>query len=303
MRYEGFGPLCAAYAFLNTIRCPKAKPEEYELLSGEPFGVKHVSGDRHNLLSPFVDSFKTVEPTAQLFGYASCMDQFSLSADCVEFISLKPSGSRVMVGPIDMGRLLHLPQNLFYLGGSHYISIEVLSTDCFIVIDSEGVLAYKYNKKVLSSILSIEKIASANNYFHIWSFSEISSKTNPHEYPSLILRRAVTNLEKAEQAGEGSQAFNACFNAIKDISPSNWGLILFYDMNFQIQRQLLILQYLSRHLPNDIIDILKNQINVFYELRQQSFQKKSLNIDDFNKLADYERELLNKLQALRLQEI
>jgi len=124
MHYNGFGAWCAAYAFLNTTQLIGKDPEIYELLSGVPFGIKHRENDSFGMLTPFTEPCFRVEATAEMLGYKATRFQFNDIVDAVTYLA-KSDGMRFMVGPVDMGYLLHLPQNLYYAGQSHYIAIAV----------------------------------------------------------------------------------------------------------------------------------------------------------------------------------
>jgi hypothetical protein len=304
VRYEGFGAYCAGYAFLNTTNCEKVSPEEYELLSGVPFGIKHIVGDSHRMLTPFFEPCFRVEFTAELLGFSSQYNRLNQISDSVEYISKMPTGSRVMLGPIDMGCLLHLPQNLYYKGESHYISIEIMTDNDFVIIDSEGVIAFKYDKKSLLSALSVESIPESGGCLNIWSFSEAAGAgIAPSEYRSLILKYAVKNMGYAEQAGEGSQSFTTCYKAIEFSNPAEWGLKLFHGLNFQIQRKSLFLECVNKWRLNGITDIIYNQINILCSLRECALKKKRMSFGDFENIATYERELLNQLNAIHAREV
>jgi hypothetical protein len=302
MSYEGFGALCAAYAFLNTTGFPKISPETYELLSGVPFGIKHIVGDSHRMLTPFVEPCHRIGSTASLLGYSTTLSQFSDIVGATTYIAQFPIESRVMLGPVDMGYLTHLPQNLYYCGESHYFSIVVWSRECFIAVDSEGTLSYKYDKKTLTSVLNSDRISESNGLLNVWKFNRVNDYLQQKDYRSIILRLAISNMNSAEDSGNGSQSFIACYNDLKDVNPIEWSLKLYYELNFLIQRKLLFSVQLRKWCLVSAKNILMEQIKTLCELREDALQKQTPNKKLYEQVAYHERALLQIFAGLKKKE-
>jgi hypothetical protein len=289
MNYDGFGAWCAAYAFLNTTCFSKGEPYTYELLSGVPFGLKHRANDRQRMLTPLIEPCFRVEATATMLGYTTTMMRFANINTAISYIAQLPSGSRVMAGPVDMGYLTHLPQNLYYTGQSHYFSIAKNTSNRFIVIDSEGVLCYLYDEEALRQILNVECLPEADGLLNIWRFDKTDNYLPDSEYKRTILQCAASNLKKAEAEGQGSQAFIACSDALAGVDPTQWHLRLFFELNFVIQRKYLFSKRLRQWGAHTAHDVLTQQLHTLCTLREQTMRKEPINIDLFQRASDYER--------------
>jgi len=288
MNYNGFGAWCAAYAFLNTTQRNVTTPEEYELLSGVPFGIKHRQNDLHRTLSPYVEPCMRVVETAQLLGFSATKAEFAKADDIIYYLTFMPE-ERAMVGPIDMGFLSHLPQNLYYRGQSHYVSIDTRNSDCFLLTDSEGVLCYKYNQLTLEQILNTDKIPESEGYINVWHFNKTDDYTlSPEKFKNIVLNQAETNMKNAERFDQGSKAFIKCGEALVNVIPKKWVLKLFYEINYVIQRKCLFLKWSKLWNISSITELLTNQINLLYLIRSQTLSENQIDMSLMSQIAQHE---------------
>ena len=298
MSCRGFGAWCAAYAFLNTVKCRTITPELYTLLSGVPFGLKHRHGDSFRILTPLIEPCFRVESTSSMIGYNSAKHQFSDAIEAVRFLSSLPLTNRAMVGPIDMGFLPHLPQNMYYCGQSHYISVEKLDNQHLLVIDSEGVPSYKYEINTFHKILNIQNIPEANGILSIWCFEKQDSFVSADNWEPTIVGIAVKNLQCAEQEGQGSKAITACADFLSGVDVKNWYLKLCYELNYLIQRKNLFLSQLVKLGAEVQIRIVEKQLDALCNIRKCSMFETKIDLDFFRYLADHEQELAIKMAWL-----
>jgi hypothetical protein len=298
MNYNGFGALCAAYAFLNTVKCSTIDPELYELLSGVPFGLKHLKGDPFRILTPLDEPYLRVEATSGMLGYMSQIHQFKDSLEAVHYILALPVNACAMIGPIDMGFLTHLPLNLFYCGRSHYISVEKCENNSIAVIDSEGVLMYKYDNDSLCKILSVISIPNTNGKINIWQFENFNSSLARRDFEHVIIDIAAKNLQRAEAVGQGSQAILTCANLLENDDIKKWALKLCHELNYLIQRKHLLLNQLLKQGADSQISIVNQQLDILCVIRKSAMYETRTDYDLFKRLADYERELTTSISQL-----
>jgi len=298
LNYSGFGAWCASYAFLNTVKCSAISPETYELLSGVPFGLKHRKDDPFRILTPLDEPCLRVEATSKILGYISQTHRFKDSFEAVRFFLNLPVNTRVMVGPIDMGFLTHLPLNLYYCGQSHYISLEKCEDNSIIVIDSEGTMNYKYSKDSLYEVLNITSVPDANGIINIWQFWKSDSSLVKHDLEYVIIDIAAENLRRAETAGQGSQAILACAELVKNDDIKKWALKLCYELNYIIQRKYLLSNQLLEQGADSQINIVKRQLDILCIIRKSAMNETKIDFDLFKRLADYERELTISISKL-----
>jgi hypothetical protein len=298
MNYNGFGEWCAAYAFLNTVKCSTISPETYELLSGVPFGLKHCKGDSFRILTPLDEPCLRVEATSEMLGYASQTHRFKDSLEAVRCVLALPFNTRVMIGPIDMGFLTHLPQNLYYSGQSHYISVEKCKDNSLVVIDSEGALCCKYSDDSLHKVLDITCIPDANAAINIWRFEKLDSSLAKNDFRYVIIDIAARNLQRAEAVGQGSQAMLACANLLGNGDMKKWALKFCYELNYIIQRKYLLSNQLLEQGADSQISVVKQQLDILCIIRKSAMYETKIDLDLFKRLADYERELTIRIAQL-----
>jgi len=301
MKYNGFGVLCAAYAFLNTVKSSAISPEMYELLSGVPFGLRHCKGDLYRVLEPLNEPCSRVEVTSGMLGYISQTHQFQDSLKAVHYILTLPVNMRVMIGPVDMGFLKHIPLQNYYKRQSHYFSVEKCEDNNIVVIDSEGTLSYKYGNDTLHEILNITSIPDSNGIINVWQFKKLESSLPKKNFNYAIIEIAAQNLQRAEAIGQGSQAILACADLLENENIKKWALKMCYEVNYLIQRKYLLSNQLLEHGANIQNNIIKQQLDILYIIRKAMMYKTEINLDLFKRLAEYENELTIRITQLTIQ--
>ena len=298
MDYKGFGAWCTAYAFLNTVKCRTITPELYTLLSGTPFGLKHRHGDSFRILTPLIEPCFSVESTSSMLGYDSTENQFCDAIEAGQFLSRLPLASCAMVGPIDMGFLPHLPQNMYYCGQSHYISVEKIDYQHLLVIDSEGVINYSYGINAFHKVLNVKNIPEANGTIKIWNFEKQNDFLAMDNWEHTIISIAAENLQRAEQEGQGSKAITACADVLSNVDMKEWYLKLCYELNYLIQRKNLFLRQLLKLGAEIQIRLIEKQLDVLCHMRKHCMCETKIEPDFFRYLANYEQELAIKVTQL-----
>lgn len=260
----------------------------YELLSGVPFGLKHSSNHKFKILTPFVEPCFRVADTAKLLGYRSEHWRFGSAQEAVQFMADFRSGQRIMMGPINMGWLRHLPQNMMYGGQSHYIAIEKRSQDHYRVIDSECVLGYEYTAEKLCGIIGVDRIPEAKGGINGWRFERMSDEpVRKERYRQLIIEKARQNLMQAEHEGQGSRAVLACHEFLADKDIREWSTVIYHEINYLIQRKELAVRYQTA--------LIEQELDILCEIRNDALLCKSMDYILFKRLADCEHALANKI--------
>ena len=288
--YCGFGAWCAAYAFLNTTRCRRVTPELYELLSGVPFGIAFHIRCPSRILVPFAEPYHEVEAVAKVLGYKAAAHKYDDISSVMDFLAELPPYSRVMIGPINMGFLDYLPQNMFYMNQSHYISVEKQEDGKYRITDSECVFAASCTGKHLRKIISPKDIPEANGAVHVWRFERAGDGYPEEKFVSVIRDVAYGNLSKAEKAGHGSLAVKRCAEFLSAADIDGRRLKTCYDINYLLQRKLLAegcCAIWSAYQKK----IIERQIDILCILRGDIMAGGSVNTDLLLSFADLEYEL------------
>lgn len=296
--YCGFGAWCAAYAFLNTTRCHRVTPELYELLSGVPFGIAFHMRYPSRILVPFAEPYNEVETVAEVLGYKAEARKYEDISSAVDFVSGLPPHSKAMIGPINMGFLDYLPQNMFYMNQSHYISVEKQEGGKYRITDSECTLAASCTDEHLRKIISPKDIPEANGTVHVWRFKRAGDGYPKEEFVSVIRGVAYENLSKAEKAEHGSLAVKRCAEFLSAVDIDGRRLRICYDINYLLQRKLLAegCRAIWSAYQKKIIE---RQIDILCILRGDIMAGRSVNTDLLLRFADLEYDLVASTERQR----
>lgn len=290
LHYCGFGAWCAAYAFLNTTQCFRVTPEVYELLSGVPFGIAFHMRCPSRIFVPFAEPCNEVETVAKVLGYKATAGRYNDISSAVDFLSGLPPHSKVMIGPINMGFLDYLPQNIFYMNQSHYISVNKQEDGKYRITDSESTLAVSCTSERLKKIVSPKDIPEANGTIHVWQFKGAGDGRSKEEFISIIKGVAYENLSKAEKAGHGSLAVKRCAEFLSAADIKGRQLKICYDINYLLQRKLLA-EGCCAIWSADQKKIIAKQIDILCILRGDIMAGRSVNTNLLLRFADLEYDL------------
>lgn len=296
--YCGFGAWCAAYAFLNTTQCRRVTPKLYELLSGVPFGIAFHTRYPSRILVPFAEPYNEVETVAHVLGYKATAHKYDDVSSAMDFLSGLPPHSKVMIGPINMGFLDYLPQNMFYMNQSHYISVKKQEDGKYRITDSECALAVSCTDEHLRKIISPKDIPEANGAVYVWRFKRAGDGYPKEEFVSIIKGVAYENLSKAEKAGHGSLAVKRCAEFLSAMDIDGRQLRICYDINYLLQRKLLAegcCAIWSAYQKK----IIEKQIDVLCILRGDIMASRSVNTSLLLRFADLEYDLTVSLEQQR----
>lgn len=286
--YCGYGAWCAAYAFLNTTQCCRVTPELYELLSGVPFGIAFHMKCPSRILVPFAEPCNEVVTVAKVLGYKATARRYNDISSAVDYLSELPPHNKVMIGPINMGFLDYLPQNMFYLNQSHYISLKKQEKGKYLITDSESALAVSCTHERLKKIVNPKDIPEAYGAVNIWRFEE--DGLPKEDFISIIKGVAYENLSKAERAGHGSLAIKRCTEYLSATDIEGRQLKICYDINYLLQRKLLAegcCAIWSAYQEK----IIARQIDILCIIRRDIMVSRSVNTNLLLRFADLEYDL------------
>lgn len=246
MRFYGNEICCASYACLNTIEDKSIPLSLFELTTGVPFGVCHAGNEHFDrILTTYKDPNKGIDHALTLWGYSACRADCQTSYQAVRIIKeWLYHFNRVIVGPLDMGKLPYYPMASLLQHMDHYIVLRPWSSECVLCIDSEGWVGYPLTYQSLINCLAVDDIPeSCGNItirhvvkMHDWNIGDIVDAS------ILIIR---DNLLSAEQEGAGAQAFLDSLEYLNARPRYRWKLPLMYDIQYLKQRKQLFLWYVG----------------------------------------------------------
>ncbi|MGH3157060.1 MAG: hypothetical protein ACRDNF_10845, partial [Streptosporangiaceae bacterium] len=118
-RYIGNGPYCYANC-LAMVMSDGTDPGLVEVLTGSPFGMQMLGGQRA-MFSPLGwDPGIGIDAALGLLGWTCERSQGGTEAEALERLDEAVAAGPVLVGPVEMGLLLHHPDATGPIGADHY---------------------------------------------------------------------------------------------------------------------------------------------------------------------------------------
>ena len=294
---------CGSYACLNAMKDSSIDLHLFEISTGTPFGVLHQQNQNFDrLLTTYQDPNRGMDRAISLWGYEVHRQDFE-SPDEAIFILKKwlKEKHRVLLGPLDMGKLTYYPLVSLLRRMDHYIVLEYWSDQTVLCIDSEGIYGYQISYQALYKSLSVAEVPEACGRITVrhvrkvrdWDLKDIL-------YAAYLC--AGKNLSEAEKHGEGSKAILRCQTYLKEHEFYQWSLPLTYDIQYLKQRKFLLIQFLELLHKKQTIDperlcCLKNIAEQQSKLLGQTYLqlfRKSIDWDIFINLAELEKSLSEK---------
>ena len=299
---------CGSYACLNAIKDEQISSKMFELSTSVPFGVKHIEdGTFDRLLTTYCDPNIGIDKAIPLWGYEQRKKEFSDKNEVLDYLKEELMLRPVVLGPLDMGYLNYLPAAHLYRRMDHYILLEGTWNGKVRCIDSEGIFGYQMAYKELLSYLNVEKLLEASGKICVRSFRK-KVDFDIMEVLRKTLQYAWENMREAENMGQGSEAYQACFRYLADQNINLWQLPLLYDVNYLIQRKLLFLKLLeewnamvtgSRHVFMENSRLIRKQQSIFIDIFGRLKWKDRIEVDDFKRVAEEEKNIMICLEACK----
>lgn len=232
---------CASYALLNILNCSDIDVVELENSTGVTFGVASYSEQYHctRMLTPYRTFWDGLESVRNAFGIHLECFSFSDGEELIKFIHAAKDKSFI-IGPLNMSSLYYLPVCSQYKCADHYIALHMKGDDMYLT-DPEGIPHMRIYEADLKRILNINDIMEAKGKFHAAFISHRDPMPDNIERASVILKSAGKVFCEAEQNGQGGNAFLICRRIMKEVPASRWAAMLYYDLNYYMQRKYMFL--------------------------------------------------------------
>ena len=131
MTYVGSGPYCYANALAMVLGRFAPEPSAIEVLTGSPFGILLHEG-RLPFFSPGGwDPSIGLDAAIRLLGWTCEHNSGGDAAGAIDFLRIATSNAPVLVGPVEMGLMLHRPGSGQAIGADHYL-VALAVDDAFV---------------------------------------------------------------------------------------------------------------------------------------------------------------------------
>lgn len=301
---------CGSYACLNAMKNEKIPWKLFEISASVPFGVMHMEdGTFDRLLTTYCNPNIGIDRAVPLWGYEQEKREFSDADAATAYLKKKLPESPAVLGPVDMKGLYYLPFSYLYRRMDHYVSMEETSDHKIRCVDSEGVNGYPLEYEQLPKLMQTENLPEASGKICIRSFVK-KKEYDRTEILAESLKHACRNLCDAEHAGHGPRAYRECFIYLADQNVKLWKLPLLYDLNYLIQRKLLLILLLEELGKERIMDsILLDRIKALTEKQLKLFavmvgklrQTDTIEKEDFDGAADCEEGIREGMVEIEVQ--
>ncbi|MFD6905770.1 hypothetical protein [Streptomyces sp. NPDC060077] len=136
--YIGSGPYCFSNSLGMMLGEGAPLPPFLEVLTGSPFGVQLLA-DEVPLFDPFGwDPEAGLDAAIELLGYACERSDGDDADDALVRLSAAAAQGPVLVGPLDMGLLLHQPGSGSAAGADHYVVVLAVDGGMVVFHDPHG---------------------------------------------------------------------------------------------------------------------------------------------------------------------
>ncbi|TCO51998.1 hypothetical protein EV646_101994 [Kribbella antiqua] len=136
--YLGSGPYCYSNSLAMVLGDHAPPPAVIEVLTGSPFGVQLISG-RVPLFDPYGwDPDLGLDAAIDLLGW-TCAHQGASSADeALKLLRAAVKEGPVLVGPVEMGLLLHHPGAGDPIEADHFLVVLDVDSERVLMHDPQG---------------------------------------------------------------------------------------------------------------------------------------------------------------------
>lgn len=241
--YSGTWITCGAYAFLHGAELDGKLLLPIENSAGASFGMASMQDawEYTRLLTPAFDFHDGIDAAAPLWGVAlehSVWDSFeAFLYTCGE------EPGNYLVGPVNMAGLRYLPLAGQYRYADHYIAL--CRRDKWTLVDSEGIPGLHVLPDELCELLTGRGIPESGGKLHIRRVRRVGEVASCLERAIFTIEKAASNFRRTEQRGDGPRAFLHCVAAIAHSAPVLWREPLRYDLDYTIQRRVMMLRLLE----------------------------------------------------------
>lgn len=121
--YVGSGPYCYANSMAMMLGAEAPSPALLEVLTGSPFGMQLLEG-RMPMFDPYGwDPDFGIDAALELLGWECRRSTGGDAETALDMLREDVKAGPVMVGPVDMGLLLHQPGMTAAMGADHWVVV------------------------------------------------------------------------------------------------------------------------------------------------------------------------------------
>lgn len=298
MNYYGKSTLCGTFAVLNAVGA-NISPDLFELTTGVPFGIRCVGMEQERFLTPYRDPNFGLDQAVN-FWKLNCR---KVACDSKEDVfhslcrDLDLQGSRIVLGPLNMGKLFYIPLCGIYENVDHYIMVRKSGNREVTVVDSEGYTAVPMTYDKLYKMWNIRGVYEAGGIYTYRCFEAGIRIPERKEIENHILNQMLVNMKGAERDGQGARAFMYAYDILSQNDIKKWFLSFLYEIEHLIQRKMLVYSFCNAGMNKtpEALAFLKEQIAILMKIYRNLEQKKELSKALFQRLShlEYSYSLLN----------
>ena len=138
VRYIGSGPYCYANSLAMMLDSAAPEPALIEVLTGSPFGAALISG-----IAPFFnplgwDPGVGLDAAIDLLGWTCRLSAAGSDTDAAARLREASASRPLLVGPLELGLLLHHPDSGTAIGSDHYMVVTCVEKDIVRFHDPHG---------------------------------------------------------------------------------------------------------------------------------------------------------------------
>ena len=252
--YRGTWIACGTYAFLQASGLWEDLLIEIENCAGATFGMKSLKRelDYTRILTPFRDFHCGIDKAAHLWGVV-IKHEILESKESFRPEVLEREAEGFVIGPVNMEGLKYLVLPQQYHLSDHFFAVRRCANGKYVLYDSEGIAGMDIDAEQIKDWLNITSIPEANERVHIRTLYKVGDPVSRKERLDYEIQVATKNFRLAGESGQGAKAFLLCRDVVEEDQSvlSRWRESFFYNMNYVIQRRLMMIQLIERVAQTD----------------------------------------------------
>lgn len=264
-KYYGKSTFCGTFAVLNAVG-GNVSPNIFELTTGVPFGIRCVDLKRERFLTPYRDPNYGLDGAIDFWKISCRKIVCDKKTEIFDYLcrDLDEEKNRIVLGPLNMGKLFYIPLCNIYENVDHYIMIRKSGRREVTIMDSEGYVSVPVTYDALYKMWNVQGVYETGDVYTYRCFEEGMSIPDPDLVEAYILNLMSVNMQSAEQCGQGSYAAISAYDILRQNTIKKWFLSFLYEIEHLIQRKMLVYSFceLGRNGKTEILEALQEQIAV-----------------------------------------
>ena len=268
----------------------------FEALTTNAFGVKYIPNDSNRVLDSFLDFDLGIDRALRILNIDFRIEYFNLNEFNIAFEMLKEwlKIDNVVIGPLNMEDLDYLYFSNLYKNLDHYLVVTDILDDELSIIDSEGFVNIKIDKKTLFKSWKKDKIIEGRGSFILRQITKKNSFKLTNKQLLKFLRFALENLSLAQK--------NSAYIILSKIDIEKYSYLkvaLEYALPNRLQRIFIQKYFFKRFFEyGDINKLFNNQISILNQILQDIIEKKVYKLDSFYEIDLLENKIILEIERL-----